>query len=242
MTAYTRTKPGIPDQGRYEVNDTVTDSNGVVWTCVKAGFATGGHAFGYADEAKFTGAAPGGVSTSVVGIGAVVAGAASYVTATEAVFGAVHKTLLTITALPQAVVNGTEYVGTQLYTFPEGRLSVLGCQATLAQTTTSALISTLNGSSTGALALGSAAASSTTLNSTMADFAPSTAFTSSATINVAGTAVNPVLASAAQIDGHTTPVSIYLNSAYATTTDVDADATQTWTGTIRIVWINLGDF
>jgi hypothetical protein len=37
-------------------------------------------------------------------------------------------------------------------------------------------------------------------------------------------------------------VDIYLNSAYATTTDVDADATQTWDGTIDITYVVLGDY
>lgn len=166
----------------------------------------------------------------------------SGVAVSESGAGAIRTTRLTLTDVAQAVVNGTEYQSTKIYTFPEGRIMVLGCVANLAQKTTSALASTLNASSTGAVALGTAAASNVSLTSTMVDIAPSTAFTSSATINVAGTAVNPVLAAAAQFDGHTTAVPVYLNSAYATTTDVDADATQTWTGTVDISWIYLGDF
>jgi hypothetical protein len=163
------------------------------------------------------------------------------VTATEAGTGVVHQTTLTLTDVAQAVVNGTEYQSTLLYTFPEGRIFVLGCVATLAQKTTSAILSTLNGSSTGSVALGSVAASNVSLTSTMVDIAPATAFTSSATINVAGTAVSPVLAAAAQFDGTAAAKAVYLNSAYATTTDVDADATQTFTGTVVLTWINLGD-
>jgi len=153
----------------------------------------------------------------------------------------VHSTF-TLAGVPQTVVNGTEYQGTKLFTFPEGRISVLGVTATLAQTTTSALASTLNASSTGAVALGSVTASNVSLTSTMVDFAPSTAFTSSATINVAGTAVKPVLAAPAHFDGSSTPIAFFLNSAFATTTDVDADATQTWAGTIAVTWILVGDF
>ena len=37
MTAYTKNTPGSPSGGWYAIGDTVTDSNGVVWTCVKAG-------------------------------------------------------------------------------------------------------------------------------------------------------------------------------------------------------------
>lgn len=157
-------------------------------------------------------------------------------------FGSFNKTTLTLDNVAQTVVNGTEYQGTKLFTFPEGRILVLGTTATLKQKTTSTLASTLNASSTGAIALGTATASSTTLSSTMVDLLPSTAFTSSATVNVAGTAVSAALASSAQFDGTSTAKAVYLNTAYATTTDVDGDATQTISGTVVICWVNLGDY
>jgi len=157
-------------------------------------------------------------------------------------FGFLHQTTLTLDNVPQTVVNGTEYQGTKLFTFPEGRIAVLGVTARLQQKTTSALASTLNASSTGAIALGTATASSTTLATTMVDLLPSTAFTSSATINVAGTAVTAALAATAQFDGTSAAKSMYLNTAYATTTDVDGDATQTISGTITFTWAWLGDY
>lgn len=157
-------------------------------------------------------------------------------------FGPLYQTTLYLDNVPQAVVNGTEYQSTPLMTFPEGRIFVLGNTATLQQKTTSALASTLNASSTGAIALGTVAASATTLSGTMVDLLPSTAFTSSATINVAGTAVSAALASAAQFDGTSTAKVMRLNTAYATTTDVDADATQTISGTIVCTWLWLGDY
>lgn len=157
-------------------------------------------------------------------------------------FGFLHQTTLTLDNVPQTVVNGTEYQGTKLFTFPEGRIAVLGVTARLQQKTTSALASTLNASSTGAIALGTATASSTTLATTMVDLLPSTAFTSSATINVAGTAVTAALAATAQFDGTSAAQSMYLNTAYATTTDVDGDATQTISGTITFTWAWLGDY
>ncbi len=156
--------------------------------------------------------------------------------------GALYQTTLSLSDVPQAVVNGTEYQSTLLYTFPEGRLLVLGCTATLAQKTTSTLASTLNASVTGAVSLGTVAASATTLATTMVDLMPSTAFTSSATINVAGTAVSSALAASAQFDGTSTAKAMYLNSAYATTADVDGNATQTFTGTVRVTWVWLGDY
>ena len=165
----------------------------------------------------------------------------SGLTASNVISGIEQQTTFTLSDLAQAVVNGTEYQGTKLFTFPEGRIYITGAVAHIAQKTTSDLTSTLNASVTGAVSVGTATASSTTLNSTMADVIPSTAFTSSATINVAGTAVNGVLASPAVFDGTTTAKSLYLNTAYATTTDVDADATQTLTGYVTVTWTWLGD-
>jgi hypothetical protein len=175
-------------------------------------------------------------------IGTVVQPATGSVTLKRFHAGPFRQLTFTLDNVPQAVVNGTEYQGTQLYTFPEGRIYVLGCTATLQQKTTSALASTLNASSTGAISLGTATASSTTLATTMVDLLPSTAFTSSATINVAGTAVTAALAAGAQFDGTATAKAIFLNTAYATTTDVDADATQTISGTIRLTYVFLGDY
>ena len=157
-------------------------------------------------------------------------------------FGPFCQTTLTLNNVGQTVVNGTEYQGTKLFTMPEGRILVQGVTATLQQKTTSALATTLNASSTGAIALGSATASNVSLTSTMVDLMPSTAFTSSATVNVAGTAVSTALAASAQFDGTTTAKSVFLNTAFATTTDVDGDATQTISGTIVISWVNLGDY
>lgn len=228
MTQYTKNSPGVPTSGFYTWGDFVTDSVGVVWQNVEAGF-----------PGKFL-AAPPYFSQGLV-VATVGAAAGSGVVATEYGSGVLRHTRLTITALAQAIVNGTEYQGTKIYDFPEGRIFVLGVVASLAQTTTSAILSTLNGSSTGALSLGTVVASNTTLSSTMVNLAPSTAFTSSATINVAGTAVAPILATGAQFDGTTTAIDMFLNSAFATTTDVDADATQTWTGTVDFTWILLGD-
>lgn len=164
------------------------------------------------------------------------------VSAKHVAFGPFVQTTLTLDNVAQSVVNGTEYQGTKIYDFPAGRVFVLGVTATLQQKTTSTLASTLNASSTGAISLGTATAASTTLDSTAADLLPSTAFTSSATINVAGTAVSAALAAAAQFDGTSTAKDVYLNTAYATTTDVDADATQTISGTVVITWCNLGDY
>ena len=155
--------------------------------------------------------------------------------------GSQIQSTFTLTNVPQSVVNGTEYQSTLLFTFPKGKISNVGSELTIAQKTTSVVADTLNASSTGAISLGTAAASNVALTSTMANFVPSTAFVSSATINVAGTAVTGYKDEVADdnikvLDGSSTAKTLYLNTAYATTANVDADATQTLTGTITVVW------
>lgn len=175
-------------------------------------------------------------------LGSVPAAVGAYVSVKHVQVGPFCVSTFTLNNVPQTVTNGTEYQSTQIYDFPEGRLHVLGCTASLQQKTTSALATTINASSTMAFGLGTAAASATTLATTMVDLLPSTNLTSSATINVAGTAVGAALAAAAQFDGTSTAKDMYLNTAYATTTDVDGDGTQTMSGTIVLTWINLGDY
>lgn len=166
----------------------------------------------------------------------------STVVAKHVAIGPLVVTTLTLSNVAQTVVNGTEYQGTKIFDFPQGRVNVLGVTATLQQKTTSALAGSLHASSTGAIGLGTVTASATTLATTMVDLLPSTAFTSSATVNVAGTAVSAALAASAQFDGTTTAKDVFLNTAYATTGDVTGDATQTISGTVVITWLNLGDY
>lgn len=162
--------------------------------------------------------------------------AGTNVTAVEKVNGSIRQTTLTLAAVSQAVVNGTEYQSSKIYDFPLGVISILSATFSIAQTTTSTIASTLNASVTGAISLGSVAASNTSLTGTMVDVAPSTAFTSSATINVAGTAVSPATVTPTVLQGGATASDLYVNTAYATTTDVDADATQTLSGTVTFTW------
>jgi len=210
--------------------EVATTTDGVTWTLTSAGTTA---AAANEVDADAVAATAQGVGSSPVGTSV----------ATESSLG-VQRTVLTLTDVAQSVpatTNG-QYVGTKIYTFPAGRILVLGVTATVAQKTTSDLASTLNASKTGALAIGTATASNQTLDSAMANLLPSTAFTSSATVNVAGTAVSSALASSAQFDGTATAVPVYINTSYATDLDVDATATQTLTGTVVITWLNLGDY
>jgi hypothetical protein len=152
----------------------------------------------------------------------------------------VHKTVLTLAAVAQTITNTTaEYAGSLIYTFPAGRILLLGTTGSIQQTTTSVIANSIAAGATGAWSLGSEEASATSLTGTMVDLLPSTAYTSSATINVAAAVSSGALAASAQFDGTTTAVPVYLNTAIATGT---IDGTQTLSGTITFAWVNLGDY
>ncbi len=162
--------------------------------------------------------------------------------------GAFRQIKLTLTNVPISVTDASAFGSVKLLTLPEGWAFVQGCVANdLAFTTTSALATTLNTGSTVQFGLGTAAASATTLDTTMINLAPGTGqtvptFTSSTTVNVAGTAVDTAtLAVPAQYNGSGTAMPVYLNLAVGTGTDIDGNATLTVSGTIYLTVALLGD-
>ena len=179
--------------------------------------------------------------TLVSGLGA--GSGVSGVTITDDIPGGtgINTTIITLTDVSQTVTNGTEYQSTKLYDFPDGVIAIIGVSGSVTQTTTSTLSSTINASSTGAISLGTAAASSTTLSGSAANACPSTAFTSSATINVAGSEIELASTGVGYANGMTTAADLYLNTAYGTTTDVDGNGTQEFNGTIVVKWVLLGN-
>jgi hypothetical protein len=159
--------------------------------------------------------------------------------------GFLHNTAFTVTALPLTVPNavaGTQGIGAKIYDFPEGRIYILGCTGSMAETTTSAILSTLNGGSTCKWGAGTTVGVNATLATTEQDILPVTSITSSATINVAGAVSKAALAAGAQFDGTGTALDMYLNFSVPTDGDLDADATITLTGTINLTWLYLGDY
>lgn len=163
--------------------------------------------------------------------------------------GIVQTLKLTLTAMSLTITDALAYASQLLYTMPAGRIVILGSVASLTFTTTSAIAGTLNTGVTVQWSVGHAAASATTLATTMLTWLPGTGgsvptFTSSTTINVApATATGAfTLTTLQSVDGTTTPAPVYLNVAVGTGTDIDADATLSITGTISITFANLGDY
>jgi hypothetical protein len=163
--------------------------------------------------------------------------------ATEAGDAVVHKTTITLANLAVTMRDTEQGGGVKIYDFPAGRILRLGAIGSIAVTTTSALASTLNASVTCNWGVGSTTQASATVATTEQDIVNVTAFTASATIDVAGAVANGVGPGVlASLDGTSTAVDAFLNLAVAVATDIDADATVLVNGSVTIHWINLGDY
>lgn len=193
-----------------------------------------------------------------IGRGRLASGTSNGITTNTAVSGidikpiggsdVVQQALITLTNMPITITDALAYASVLLGTMPEGKIRILDSTASLAFTTTSAIAGTLNSGVTVQWSVGHAAASATTLATTMLSYLPGTGgtvptFASSTTINVASATVTGgyTITTYQSIDGTATPAPIYLNLALATGTDIDADATLTVSGTILITYFNAGD-
>jgi len=153
----------------------------------------------------------------------------------------IHKTTLIFANFPLTLRNTEQGQGGKVYDFPAGRIAILGAVGKIAMITTSVVADTLNGAKTCNWGVGSITQANGTLATQEQDIIPTTAITSSATVNVSG-AVSPAqLAAALQLDGTSAAIDAFLNVGIATADDIDADATVVINGYVTITWINLGD-
>jgi hypothetical protein len=177
---------------------------------------------------------------NIVGSGTVPNAASTYVSVAEYGDGVFHQSVFTVTALPITMRDTEQGGGFQIYDFPLGRITTLGGTATIAVTTTSELSSTLNTGVTCNYGVGTVTQTNTTVATTEQDLVNVTAFTASATINVAGADATGVgVGILASLDGSSTARDAFLNLAVDGATDIDADATVTVTGTVTLTWINV---
>jgi hypothetical protein len=177
---------------------------------------------------------------TIIGIGAVAAAVADYVTVTEFGNGAYHRTVLDIAALPiETVDNGTagHAGGTKLYDFPKGYLHILsGVQKW----------DLLTADGTGIpndaeldIAVGSTVA--TTDMGALSGTAENIVNKDDITLSSSVSATDQLQAevTGGGVDGSATASDAYLNLA-GTAATCDANGVLTVTGTIEIVWVNLG--
>lgn len=176
-------------------------------------------------------------SSDLVTSSGVGAKAGANVTAVENGDGTVHKTVLTLAA--QAITLTDEagvvlYGGLKVYDFPAGVIKIHGATADL----TVAVAGNLVADADGDVGLGTITASNnSTLASTEQDILPTTAIPQ--LVASAGTADAIPTADVAPINGTSTAADAYLNFLWD-----DADhngGTMTASGTVTIIWSNLGD-
>ncbi len=168
-----------------------------------------------------------------VGVGAIAS--STYITVREEGDNVVHKTTLTLDALPVSVVGatGVGFGGALAYTFPEGRINVLGVTASLS---IDVLSSNLEAADGGDFGIGTAIVADADLgDATDIDLCPTTS------IDPIGTAVGAALVASAQFDGTSTAKTVNVNILID---DADIGGTEAIgvDGTITITWINHGDY
>lgn len=171
------------------------------------------------------------------------AAAGTNVTAAENGDSLVHQTVLTLAATPVTVANttGASFGSQKLYDFPEGRILVLGTTAYFSEISWAGQDIGTGGS--GDYSLGTTATSDATLDSTDVDLLPSSAMLDPFVAGVGRSNAGTALAAAAQFDGTATPKDAYLNVIIDDADVADAASdTVLFTGTVKITWINLGDF
>lgn len=179
--------------------------------------------------------------TNSAGAGAVVADVTG-LTVSDAGVGEVHRTTFTFDAMALTVTDALAYASQQVYDFPAGRILVLGATGSLQFAVTGVRTDTINDDASLTWALGTAAASNITLSSTMVNLLPKATKVLDGTDDALTTASTNALAASAHIDGTGTALDAFLNVGFETNTQIDADGELEITGSITVVWLNLGDY
>lgn len=232
MTAYTSTAYGAPRSGRFAVGDTVTDGQGIVWRCVRS---TSPRQWVPTNDPL----GAGGTAETITGM-----------TVAEVGDAVVRKTVFTFATAGGAtyaatdafaVADATAMGGRKIYTFPEGRILVLGATGSLSLGVKTAN-TTINDAAAVNYSLGTAAPTEAALTTASSvNLLPKSGAVTIGTNPAYSTAVAVQLAASAQFDGTSTAVPVHLNFGLGTATEIDANAAVGVTGSITIVWAQLGD-
>ncbi|MER8883633.1 hypothetical protein [Mesorhizobium sp. M0816] len=155
--------------------------------------------------------------------------------------GGAYRTVFSFNAMPVPVTDAQGFASQKLFDFLDGKVRIKGGTARLQFAVLTPRASTINDNVALTWSLGSAAASSAALAGTMVNVLGATG----RTLDGAGAAPSSAsiadVAAALTLDGTVTPVDLYLNLAFATGTDIDADGTLAVSGTITLLWENWGD-
>ena len=156
----------------------------------------------------------------------------------------VHQTTLTLTATPITIADDGgvgQYGGVKIYDFPEGHLVILGALVTGNITAAAPIIDAWNGD----VALGTVAPTAYTLQTTKSDImqssATGTASSKVAAVDAVTVATQLTESGARWLDGTGTAKDCYLNLIIDDNVAHTGAMSATFTGTVKITWINLGD-
>jgi hypothetical protein len=193
----------------------------------------------------------GGVKTfsSAIKTAADVGTASTGVAAAEYGDGAIHKTVLTLTLTGDNDIDIADSAdktkGTKLYDFPAGYVRILGATCDLSNTTNAAYNATA--ADQYFIGIGTAdgtQAANADLTGTEQDIIAKTTHDtdSGAGANTQLTnTLKAAMATDAAFDGTSTAVALWLNIA-TPDANTSAPTTHAVTGTVTVVWVNLGDF
>jgi hypothetical protein len=155
--------------------------------------------------------------------------------------GGTYQTVLTFKAMPISVLAANDYASQKIFDFPAGKIRIKGGTASLAFAVTTARASTINDSAAMDWSVGTVAASSVTLATTMVDIIAKQDKTLDGAVAAYTTAQAADVAAAATHDGTSTAIDAYLNVSFPTEADIDGNGTVAVNGTITILWEAWGD-
>lgn len=179
-----------------------------------------------------------GATTSGVGAanGATVSAAESTPT--------IHTTLLTLTATPITIADESgvgQYGAVKIYDFPAGLICILGSVVSGSITAAAPIIDTWDGD----IGLGTVATTDAALDTDetniMQSSATTTAVSKVAAVDAVTTAAQYGTITAHYLDGTATAADLYLNLIIDDNGAHVGAMSATFTGTVRVTWVNLGD-
>lgn len=183
--------------------------------------------------------------SGVSSIGGAGVEAGTGVVATESGIGSFHSTTITLTNASVVLADEAgvvAYGGLKVYDMPAGAIQFLSAVTDLDLTLSAAGV---NADWDGDVGLGTVTASNnTTLASTEQNIIPSTATPQATSSATTANAQSTITEAGLVVDGTATAADVYLNILVD---DADHDVTSTPTnivcnGTIKITWINMGDY
>lgn len=152
-----------------------------------------------------------------------------------------YSMVFTMTNMKVTVTDALAYAGQQLFDFVQGKIRIKGGVSTFTFGVDTARASTINDSASLTWGIGSVAASSITLAGTMQNVVAIT----TRTLTGAGALPSPASAAdvvaAATLDGTSTAIDLFMNFAFATNTEIDADGILSVNGKLILLLENWGD-